>query len=881
MLKIFTPYFILLALLLLFSTSCNKVNNVPAEIIVSEEISEEELFTDDDIDNAVLELASNTISVTGTEGEEIPDGEEVELTLHEAESTGISTQYLPGATGKGCFIVFNPNANRPWQIWLVDLELKNLLRIYAGKAELDSVACNTDGSVIVFSRRETTDPNSDFELYKYNGEKVIRLTKNNFDDIYLSINDDSTIIVWQRNQTIYYREYSGPDTFEQFFLNHKRSQMEPSLGCGGLCIVFVRINGKYSVQKYSLNTREYTVIYRNRKRLREPSTDLRGNKVAFVVGDGRVKIKEGSLLIRITGNKVIKRSPSLSDDGKWLLVVRSGELWLIDLEKGIKKRITDTDLSSQVVGGLSTQAEPSGTIRKGQFAKTPTARLKVEKYFVDKDGNNIGTKHTIIEADKAEEAEEAALVIKVTNVGNAPAHNVFVRDILDKFDSNYKVSVLPKGTKSINGDDGFETLLPAGLISTLGSGESHEWDFKVSAHIKGQYCDLAIVGFAHSMGESSVNQSGKILNRAFSDNEVGEVCLNVIHIPSPEEVLRILGLSPNVSKIEQFDGECTGQNDFDDRKCELSNNLSGQAISPKTVFGLSSNTGSITRINYDDPNNPIVEDTFTPSPVGCTSGARSIIFRHIVPLPPDPAYDAIIVSSFDGRKLCIIPANFQGLVTIRSLPGAPAGMTPIPGSDTQYAYVDFENSKLIVFKGTGFSELHIPLSGDENSCPFNVIATETTAYVVGQEGPDTCNNHRGLFKVDIVNGAGAVLKELNFGTQPRGVALSPNGDTAYVADFAENVIYVIDTTNMTVFKTIAVGSGPVGVTVSSDGKYLLTTNWNDHKIQAIDLATDTVIGTADTGENPAYVKFVGPSTVAVSSFTGGSLGFFTFTPPTP
>ena len=854
---------------LIFVISCNQADKVPQNITNSIETdpTEAALFTDADIDNASLQLASNDIAILGTEGEEVPDTQEVDLTLY--EPTNVSTQaYLPGAKGKGCFIAFNPNANKPWKIWLVKLGAEKTQLIYSGKRAIDSVACNSDGSKFVFAMKQTTDPNSDLEIYKYDGT-IKRLTNNSNDDSNVSGNDDLTLIAWERGQKVFYRDHNdpnAPDTFDQFILDHDRPQVEPSLGCGGLCIALVRLggNGNYSVKLFNIGTNKYTHIHVSQKLLSSPSTDITGDKVVFLVEDNIVKIKEaGSATNVIKGSKT-KSSPSISDDGKWLLLVISDELFLIDLDSGAKKKITSFEAASQAGDELSTQARCRVCrSSRARFAKTSSARLKVEKYFVDDDGKRIGTEHTI------GEGEEAKLVIKATNIGNKTAYKLYVQDrlLLPLLSSpNYSVTTLPSGTEADEGD-GFATTVPSGFIDLLPSG-SHEWPFTVTADKEGVYCDLAVVGFAHNINGTSIS-SETILNATFARNdEFGavDICLNVEKVL--EEVFESLDSIDNIPKIENFSFELN----FND-------NLTTQANNPNIVYAPSSSTGSVHRINFTDPSNPIVESTYN-SFFPCTKGVRSIVYRHIEANFSDPAYDAIIVSSFDERRLCIIPANFQGLVTTRSLSGAPAGMTPIPGSNTKYAYVDFENSKLVVFQGMGNPELHISLTDGGSSCPFNVIATATKAYVVGQEGLGTCNDHRGLFKVDIVNNT--LLKELNFGTQPRGVALSPNGKRAYVADFAENVIYVINTTTMKVLKTISVGSGPVGVVVSSDGKYLITTNWNDNKVQAIDLATDTVIGSADTDENPAYVKF-GPDgkTVLVSNFTGGSLGFYNFTPPTP
>jgi YVTN family beta-propeller protein len=98
---------------------------------------------------------------------------------------------------------------------------------------------------------------------------------------------------------------------------------------------------------------------------------------------------------------------------------------------------------------------------------------------------------------------------------------------------------------------------------------------------------------------------------------------------------------------------------------------------------------------------------------------------------------------------------------------------------------------------------------------------------------------------------------------PNGVAITPDGKHAYVANVNSNTVSVIDAASNTVVMgtgfPIPVGTGPIGVAVTPDGKHVYVANNLSANVSVIDTATNTVVGTPITmGNGPFLVGIIPP-----------------------
>ncbi len=88
------------------------------------------------------------------------------------------------------------------------------------------------------------------------------------------------------------------------------------------------------------------------------------------------------------------------------------------------------------------------------------------------------------------------------------------------------------------------------------------------------------------------------------------------------------------------------------------------------------------------------------------------------------------------------------------------------------------------------------------------------------------------------------------GTNPAGVAITPNGRYAYVASQISNSVIVISTSNDSIIKNISVGSNPNGVAIAPNGQYVYVTNNHGNTTSVISTSSNSVIATIPVGHGP-------------------------------
>jgi YVTN family beta-propeller protein len=95
-----------------------------------------------------------------------------------------------------------------------------------------------------------------------------------------------------------------------------------------------------------------------------------------------------------------------------------------------------------------------------------------------------------------------------------------------------------------------------------------------------------------------------------------------------------------------------------------------------------------------------------------------------------------------------------------------------------------------------------------------------------------------------------VVATVTAGNRPFAVAVTPGGASAYVVNLLSNNVSVIDTATNTVVATIPVGALPRTVAITPDGDFAYVPNFNNNNVSVIDTVTNTVVATVPVGAAP-------------------------------
>ena len=306
--------------------------------------NDDALLNDNMIDGAIFELAEGEEAIYAFD--EIDDegmSSEEEMVLSELSDSDLSTQAVfANSYGIVCYVQYDSRAAR-WKIIAFYQESNTQQTIYSGTREIQSVACDAEGTTYVFSMRERRASASDFELYRYRAGRLSRLTRNNIDDSNVSMGDDSKIIVWERKragkQTVHYRR--GRNVA---FLANSNHQMEPSISYNGQYISFVRLlsNGKYWVMRYSVATKRYKGVYSSSQSLSHPSISDRGGNVAWTQNGNKARYKNlpsNNITTVIQGRGAIEHM-HMTSNATWMTAVINNQVYTVDVKNKRIKRGT-------------------------------------------------------------------------------------------------------------------------------------------------------------------------------------------------------------------------------------------------------------------------------------------------------------------------------------------------------------------------------------------------------------------------------------------------------------------------------------------------------------------------------------------------------------
>ncbi len=127
----------------------------------------------------------------------------------------------------------------------------------------------------------------------------------------------------------------------------------------------------------------------------------------------------------------------------------------------------------------------------------------------------------------------------------------------------------------------------------------------------------------------------------------------------------------------------------------------------------------------------------------------------------------------------------------------------------------------------------------------------------GPEGKDACRSAAGIspsFVYKIDTATYAVTQVVQVGAVPKYVAVTPNGKQVLVTNWCSMDLSVIDAATAKVVATVKLpGAHPRGIAVSADSRTAYVAIMGSDRVVAVDLATRTVRAFATTGAGPRHL----------------------------
>ncbi len=204
---------------------------------------------------------------------------------------------------------------------------------------------------------------------------------------------------------------------------------------------------------------------------------------------------------------------------------------------------------------------------------------------------------------------------------------------------------------------------------------------------------------------------------------------------------------------------------------------------------------------------------------------------------------------FDNA-VTVLNTGTRSVVSTINVAGKPEGMAMAADGQTLFVANYLENSVALVTTSTNRVTRTIPVAGG----PSSVAAGPDGRLWVASEN---------LNRVSVYSlSPDTLVRQIDVGTAPVDIGLSPDGSRLYVANSGDHTVTVIDTASLTVLATLNVGSGPTALAVAPDGRLVYVVNEFSNNVSVIDTASMSVATTVPVGNLPAGVAISADSKTA-------------------
>ena len=275
-----------------------------------------------------------------------------------------------------------------------------------------------------------------------------------------------------------------------------------------------------------------------------------------------------------------------------------------------------------------------------------------------------------------------------------------------------------------------------------------------------------------------------------------------------------------------------------------------------------------------------------------------------------PSGDTIYVGGGASNDVKIFTVGAGGaFAAAGSIPFAraePSGLSVSPNGSRLYVALNMTNEVAVIDTATRSILQRIPVGTYPYTTVVSADGSKVYATNWGGRVPGPGDVTDGMFPVvvdprtgipttgtvSVIDAASnAVVKTLNVGLHPTGMALSPGGDRVYVTNANSDTVSEISTATDVVVRTLHVGgtegrepllgASPNAVAVTPNGRSLFVANASQNAIAVVDVdrrSGDEVRGLIPTGWYPTAVAL---DATGERLFVASGYGFGSIAPTTP
>jgi YVTN family beta-propeller protein len=267
-------------------------------------------------------------------------------------------------------------------------------------------------------------------------------------------------------------------------------------------------------------------------------------------------------------------------------------------------------------------------------------------------------------------------------------------------------------------------------------------------------------------------------------------------------------------------------------------------------------------------------------------------------LAVSPDGGTVYVTNYEGNTVSVVNTSTDTVTATIPVGSYPQGVAVSPDGSTVYAANHGDGTISVISAATDTVTGTIALGANTGPSYVAFTPSGATAYVTGNKTD----------AVSVISTATeAVAATIPVGANPNGLTVTPNGRSAYVANFGGGVS-VIDTSTNTVTTTIPTSTTPVEVANYPIGGsvYVSSDNNTSNGVSEINTSTNAIVGVlpniptgwglaispnpqvtrvspdagSDVGGNRVTITGVGFQNVLAVTFSGVSATSYTVTSPT-